>query len=34
MKNSDSVKINSVNPLYIITNEVDGSIEEKMKTNT
>ena len=29
MKNSDYVKINSVNPFYIIINEVDGSIEEK-----
>ena len=29
MKNSDYVKINNVNPLYIIINEVDGSIEEK-----
>ena len=26
MKNSDYVKINSVNPLYITINEVDGSI--------
>ena len=26
---SDFVKINSVSPLYIIINEVDGSIEEK-----
>ena len=29
MKNSDHVKINSVNPLYIITDDVDGSIGEK-----
>ena len=29
MKNFDYVKINSVNPLYIIIGEVDGSIEEK-----
>ena len=29
MKNFDHVKINSVNPLYIIINEVDGSISEK-----
>ena len=29
MKNSDYVKINGVNPLYIIINEVDGSIREK-----
>ena len=29
MKNSDYVKINSVNPLHIIVNDVDGSIGEK-----
>ena len=29
MKDSDHVKINSVNPLYMIINEVDGSISEK-----
>ena len=29
MKNSDNVKINSVNPFYIIINRVDGSISEK-----
>ena len=29
MKNSDYVKINSVNPLYIVTGEADGSIKEK-----
>ena len=29
MKNFDYVRINSVNPLYIIIGEVDGSIEEK-----
>ena len=29
MKNSDNIKINSVNPLYIIINTVDGSISEK-----
>ena len=34
MKNSDYVKINCENPLYIIINEVDGSIEEKMEINT
>ena len=28
MKNSDHVKINSVNPLYLIINEVDRYIEE------
>ena len=30
----DSVKINSVNPLYIIVNEVDRSIAEKKEINT
>ena len=29
MKNSDYVKINSVNPLYIIIGEADGYIKEK-----
>ena len=29
IKNSDYVKINSVNPLYIIINELDGYIREK-----
>ena len=29
MKNSDYVKTKSVNPLYIIISEGDGSIEEK-----
>ena len=29
MKNSDYVKINSVNPLYVVINELDGSIKEK-----
>ena len=29
IKDSGYVKINSVNPLCIIINEVDGSIEEK-----
>ena len=29
MKNSDYVKINSVNTLYLIFGEVDGTIEEK-----
>ena len=28
MKDSDHVKIDSVNPLYLITGEVDGCIEE------
>ena len=30
----DNVDINSVNPLYLIINEVDGYIEEKMEINT
>ena len=29
MKDSDYVKIKSVNPLYLIISEVDGHIEEK-----
>ena len=29
MKDSDYVKINSVNPLHLIINKVDGCIEEK-----
>ena len=29
MKNFDYVKINSLNPLYIIANQADGSNEEK-----
>ena len=29
MKHSDYVKINSVNHLYLIIDEVDGSTEEK-----
>ena len=38
MKDSDNAKINSVNPLYMITDKVDGctecnSIEEKMEIN-
>ena len=33
MKNSDYIKINSVNPLYIIIGEEDGYIE-KMEINT
>ena len=32
MKDSDYVKINSVNPLYLIINEVVGHIEEKHKS--
>ena len=31
MKNSDYVKINSVNLLYLIINKVDGYIEKKWK---
>ena len=31
MKNFDHVKINSVNPLYIIIYEVDGSISKKRR---
>ena len=34
MKDSDYVKINSVNPLYLIIDEVDGHFEEKMEINT
>ena len=32
--NSDYVKINSVNPLYLIIGKVDGSIEQKMEIKT
>ena len=32
-KDFDYVKINSVNPLYLIIGEVDGCIEEKMEIN-
>ena len=31
MKDSDYVKIKSVNPLYLIISEVDGHFEEKLK---
>ena len=34
MKDPYHVKINSVNPLYISINEVDGSISEKIEINT
>ena len=34
MKDSDYVKIYSVNPLYLIVDEVDGHFEEKMEINT
>ena len=33
MKDSDYVKINSVNPLYLIISEVLGHIEGKKKAN-
>ena len=33
MKNSDHEKINSVNPLYMMINEVRGSISEKKNRN-
>ena len=33
MKDSGYVKINSVNRLYLITDKVDGYIEEKMEKN-
>ena len=31
MKDSDYVRINSANPLYLIIDKVDGYIEEKME---
>ena len=34
MKNSDYVKINSVNPLYLIIGEVDGFLEKNTGINT
>ena len=34
MKYSKYVNIHSVNPFYLIIGEVDGSIEEKLETNT
>ena len=34
MEDSDHVKINSVDPLYIIINEVNGSISKNMEINT
>ena len=33
VKDSDYVKINSPNPLYLIISEVDGYIKEKMEVN-
>ena len=34
MKNSDYVKINTVNPLYLIIDQVDGIFEKKMEIST
>ena len=34
MNDSDYVKINSVNPLYLIIDEVDGHFEEKLEIST
>ena len=34
MKNSDYVKINTVNPLYLIIDQVDGLFEKKMEIST
>ena len=34
MKNYHYVKVDSVNPLHIIINKVDGFIGEKMEINT
>ena len=34
MKHSKYMNIRSVNPLHRIIDEVDGSIDEKMKINT
>ena len=34
MKCSDYVKIESVNPLYLIISEIDGHIKEKMDINS
>ena len=34
MRDSDYVRIKSVNPLYLIISEVDGHFEEKMEINT
>ena len=33
MKNSDYLKINSVNPFYLITDKVDEHIVKKMEIN-
>ena len=34
MKDSDYVKINGVNPLYLIIDEVDEYFQKKMEINT
>ena len=34
IKCSDYVKIESVNPLYLIISEIDGHIKEKMDINS
>ena len=34
VRKKDEYKINSVNPLYLIVNEIDGFIEEKEINNT
>ena len=34
MKDSDFVKINSVNPFYLIIDKVNGHFEKKMEINT
>ena len=33
LKDFDYVKIDSVNPLYLVIGKVDGYIEKKMETN-
>ena len=34
MKDFDYINIQSVNPLYLVIDKVDGYIEEKMEINT
>ena len=34
MKDFDYINIQSVNPLYLVIDKVDGYIEEKMEMNT
>ena len=34
MKDSDYVKINSVNPFYLIIDAIEGHVEKKMEINT